>query len=37
MAPHLAVWPGVLRKKPDASMREVIRHKIRFFGSEGRC
>ena len=36
-SPHLAVWPGVLRKKPDAAMREVIRHKIRFFGSEGRC
>ena len=34
--PHLAVWPGVLRKKPDAAMREVIRHKIRFFGSAGR-
>jgi len=36
-SPHMAVWPGVLRKKPDAAMREVIRHKIRFFGSEGRC
>ena len=36
-SPHLAVWPGVLRKKPDAAMREVIRHKIKFFGSEGRC
>ena len=35
--PHLAVWPGVLRKKPDAAMREVIRRKIRFFGSAGRC
>ena len=35
--PHLAIWPGVLRKKPDAAMREVIRRKIRFFGSAGRC
>ena len=35
--PHFAVWPGVLRKKPDAAMREVIRHKINFFGSAGRC
>ena len=35
--PHLAVWPGVLRKKPDAAMREVIRRKISFFGSAGRC
>ncbi len=34
--PHMAVWPGVLRKKPDAAMREVIRRKIKFFGSEGR-
>lgn len=34
--PHLAVWPGVLRKKPDAAMREVIRRKIEFFGSAGR-
>ena len=31
--PHLAVWPAVLRKKPDAAMREVIRQKIQFFGS----
>ena len=36
-SPHMAVWPGILRKKPDAAMREVIRQKIRFFGSEGRC
>ena len=35
--PHLAVWPGVLRKKPDAAMREVIRRKIKFFGSADRC
>ena len=35
--PHLAVWPGVLRKKPDAAMREVIRRKISFFGGAGRC
>lgn len=35
--PHLAVWPAVLRKKPDAAMREVIRQKIRFFGSAGKA
>ena len=35
--PHMAVWPAVLRKKPDAAMREVIRQKIRFFGSAGRA
>ncbi|MBQ6472873.1 MAG: class II fructose-bisphosphate aldolase, partial [Victivallales bacterium] len=34
--PHLAVWPAVLRKKPDSAMREVIRQKIQFFGSAGR-
>ena len=34
--PHLAVWPAVLRKKPDAAMREVIRQKILFFGSAGK-
>lgn len=35
--PHMAAWPAVLRKKPDAAMREVIRRKIRFFGSEGKA
>ena len=35
--PHMAVWPAVLRKKPDAAMREVIRQKIRFFGSAGKA
>ncbi len=35
--PHMAAWPAVLRKKPDAAMREVIRQKIRFFGSEGKA
>jgi len=35
--PHLAVWPAVLRKKPDAAMREVIRQKIQFFGSAGKA
>ena len=35
--PHMAVWAAVLRKKPDAAMREVIRRKIKFFGSDGRC
>lgn len=34
--PHLAAWPSRLRIKPDAAMREVIRRKIRFFGSEGK-
>ena len=36
-APHMAAWPAVLRQKPDAAMREVIRRKIRFFGSADRC
>lgn len=36
-APHMAVWPAVLRRKPDAAMREVIRRKIEFFGSVGRA
>ena len=36
-APHMAAWPAVLRQKPDAAMREVIRKKIRFFGSAGKC
>ncbi|MBQ7208794.1 MAG: class II fructose-bisphosphate aldolase [Lentisphaeria bacterium] len=35
--PHMAAWPAVLRQKPDAAMREVIRRKIRFFGSADRC
>lgn len=35
--PHMAAWPAVLRKKPDAAMREVIRQKIRFFGSANKC
>ena len=35
--PHMAAWPAVLRKKPDAAMREVIRQKIRFFGSAGKA
>ena len=36
-APHMAAWPAVLRQRPDAAMREVIRKKIRFFGSAGKC
>ncbi len=35
--PHMAAWHGVLRQKPDAAMREVIREKIRFFGSAGKA
>jgi hypothetical protein len=35
--PHMAAWPAVLRKNPEAAMREVIRQKIRFFGSAGRA
>ena len=35
-APHMAVWPAVLRRKPDAALREVVREKIEFFGSAGR-
>ena len=35
--PHLAAWPSALRKKPDAAMREVIRGKIRLFGSADRA
>lgn len=35
--PHMAAWPAVLRKKPDAAMREVIRQKIKFFGSDNKC
>lgn len=35
--PHMAAWPSRLRQKPDAAMREVIRLKIRLFGSEGRA
>lgn len=35
--PHMAAWPAVLRKNPDAAMREVIRNKIRFFGSAGKA
>lgn len=35
--PHLAAWPAVLRKKPDAAMRDVIRQKIQFFGSVKRA
>ena len=36
-SPHLAVWHAVLRKRPDAALREVIRSKIRFFGSAGKA
>ncbi|MBQ9503199.1 MAG: class II fructose-bisphosphate aldolase [Lentisphaeria bacterium] len=35
--PHMAAWPSRLRPAPDAAMREVIRKKIRFFGSAGKC
>ena len=35
--PHMAAWQSRLRKKPDAAMREVIRKKIRFFGSAGKA
>ena len=35
--PHMAAWPSRLRQKSDAAMREVIRRKIRFFGSENKC
>ena len=35
--PHMAAWPAVLRKNPEAAMREVIRQKIRFFGSAGKA
>ena len=35
--PHMAAWPAVLRKNPDAAMREVIRQKIKFFGSNGKA
>lgn len=35
--PHMAAWPAVLRKNPDAAMRQVIRQKIRFFGSAGKA
>ena len=35
--PHMAAWPAVLRKKPDAAMRKVIRRKISFFGSAGKA
>ena len=34
--PHMAAWPGVLRKNPDAAMRAVIREKIGLFGSNGK-
>ena len=36
-SPHLAVWHAVLRKRPDAALREVVRGKIRFFGSAGKA
>lgn len=35
--PHMAVWPCILRKKPDAAMREVIRRKLIFFNSAGKA
>lgn len=35
--PHMAAWPAVLRKNPEAAMREVIRQKIKFFGSAGKA
>ena len=35
--PHMAAWPSRLRTKPDAAMREVIRQKIRLFGSDCKC
>ncbi len=35
--PHMAAWPGVLRKNPDAAMRAVIREKIALFGSNNRA
>jgi ketose-bisphosphate aldolase len=35
--PHMAAWPAVLRKNPEAAMREVIRQKIRFFGSANKA
>ena len=36
-SPHLAVWHAVLRKRPDAALREVVRSKLRFFGSAGKA
>ena len=36
-SPHMAAWPAVLRRQPDAAMREVIREKIRFFGSDNKA
>lgn len=35
--PHMAVWPCVLRQKPDKAMRKVIREKITFFNSAGKA
>ncbi len=35
--PHMAAWHSRLRIKPDAAMREVIRQKIRLFGSDNKC
>ena len=35
--PHMAAWPAVLRKNPDAAMREVIRQKIKFVGSDSKA
>ena len=35
--PHMAAWPCILRPAPDQAMREVIRKKIRFFGSAGKA
>ncbi len=34
---NLSSWPSVTRKKADASMREVMRGKIRLFGSKGKA
>lgn len=34
---NLSSWPSVTRKKADAAMREVMRGKIRLFGSNGKA
>lgn len=35
--PHMAAWPCILRPAPDNAMREVIRQKIKFFGSANKA
>jgi len=34
---NLSTWPSVIRPRPDAALRQVVRAKIRMFGANGKA